>query len=171
MFFRRGVRRKQMSATPIELASSPRLPPGDGSLRSIILCVTEPHHPFAQGLRMLRPSLGLDRHGSARARWLTRQFAAGSSPARFISHSTFRDLPCARPQICRDSQETIPCAPKMAGGMMARAARTLAASRLAPANPGCAAGSPDVQQTRARGGRKTGRPRCSAYRPRNNMAA
>jgi hypothetical protein len=27
--------------------------------------VTEPHHPFAQGLRKLRPSLGLDRHASA----------------------------------------------------------------------------------------------------------
>ena len=44
-------------------AASPR--PGHGIIKP---GVTEPHHPFAQGLRRLRPSLGLDRHASARAR-------------------------------------------------------------------------------------------------------
>ena len=39
-----------------------------------------------------------------RARWLTRQFATGSSPARCIAQASFRSLPSTRPQICRDSQ-------------------------------------------------------------------
>ena len=38
------------------------------------------------------------------ARWLTHQFATGSSPARFIAQASFRGLPSTRPQICRDSQ-------------------------------------------------------------------
>jgi len=57
------------------------------------------------------------RSGSARfrrARWLTRQFATGSSPARYIAQASFRDLPCTRPQICRDSQRKNPCAPMVA---------------------------------------------------------
>jgi len=47
-----------------------------------------------------------------RARWLTRQFATGSSPARCIAQASFRSLPYARPQICRDSQWKIRALPK-----------------------------------------------------------
>jgi hypothetical protein len=81
--FRRGVRRGKMvgrflAATRLAGANAryhSRSPFGfrgrEASPRpghDIKPGVTEPLHSFAQGLRRLRPSLGLARHGSARAR-------------------------------------------------------------------------------------------------------
>ena len=74
---------------------------------------SEPRQLFTQGQAQCqcgshrRPVV---RSGSARcrgARRLTRQFAAGSSPARFIAQASFRSLPSARSQICRDSRGKI----------------------------------------------------------------
>ena len=52
--FGAGSARKVSGLIPCRYRSTQKIPG-----------VSEPHHPFAQGLRKLRPSLGLNRHASA----------------------------------------------------------------------------------------------------------
>ena len=86
---------------------------------------------------------------------LTRQLCNRSTPfhcnfggRQCGSHLLFRSIAFRRPQTGETVRTQIVRAQEDGG----QCCKHLAASRLATANPGCAAGSPDVQQARARGG-------------------
>jgi hypothetical protein len=120
----RGRQEKLVNRFPVAIA-----PPKNNSRRQ------RASPSFRSGTAQAPP---VARSGSARfrrARWLTRQFATGSSPARYIAQASFRSLPCARPQTCRDSQGKNPCAPKVAVSKVASPAPTLVAALLARLEP------------------------------------
>ncbi len=117
--------------------------------------VSEPRHLFAQGLHRFRPSLDLARHAFARGLAGLGSFPTAPLHCREPLRGRYRFVPTV--ENWRDRMK--PAAPKVAG------CKDLAASRLAAANPGYAAGSPDVQQPRARGDSKPKWPR-DFVRPR-----